>query len=198
MIRPHREQLRHRFVPTIVRLVWQSSDQIETNIVEAGFAKRLGCAEHIVAAVHPARSFQFIVLKRLHAHADTIESGFAPCGTLLMSDRFRIGLESDLFEFAFESGTHGFEYPRKPCRIKQAWRSSAEINRIDDGIRNFRNSRLLQQAGIFSDFAANRFYVRSVEVARKHTGVKIAVGALGLAKGDLHVHSESHGQVKTL
>src|SRR5882724_8034029 len=132
MLRPHREQLRHRFVPTVVSLVRQSSNQIETDILEAGISKHLGCAEDVVAAVHAARSFEFIVLKRLHAHADAIESGLAPSGSLLVSNRFRIGLESDLFEFAFESGTHGFEYPRKPCRIKQAWRSSAEINRIDD------------------------------------------------------------------
>src|SRR6267154_4772845 len=131
MIRPHREQLRHRFVPIIVRLVWQSSDQIETTIVEAGFAKHLGCAEHIVAAVHAARGFQFIVLKRLHAHADAIESGLAPCGSLLMSDCFRIGLESNFFEIAIKSCTHGFENSRKYCRIKQTWRSSAKINGID-------------------------------------------------------------------
>jgi len=144
MLRPQGEQLRDRLIPTVVRLVRQTGNQVEADILETSIAKNLGRAIDVVAAVHAARRFQLIVLKGLHAHADAIESGLAPCGGLLRDDRFGIGFEGDLFESAFECGTHGIEDSRQTRRIKQAWRSPAEIGCIDDGFRTsaMRDSRI--------------------------------------------------------
>src|SRR5882762_5921318 len=198
MLRPQGEQLRDRLVPTVVRLVRKTGDQVETDVLETSVAKNLSRSINLVAAVHAARGFQFVVVEGLHAHADAIESRLAPCGALRSSDRFGIGFERDLFEFAFESGTHGIEDSRKARRFKQAWGSPAEIGRIENGFRDFRDAGFPQQAGMSSDFATDRFDIWNVQIVRKHTSVKVAVGALGLAKRNLHIQSQSHGQTKTL
>jgi len=48
MLRPQGEQLRDRLVPTVVRLVRQSGNQVEADILEASVAKNLGRAIDIV------------------------------------------------------------------------------------------------------------------------------------------------------
>ena len=72
----------------------QTGDQVHADIGEAMFPERFEIAKNVGSAVQPARIFQILIMKRLHAEADSIHAGrailLAVCASVERSrDSFR-------------------------------------------------------------------------------------------------------------
>ena len=125
----------------------QSGNQIEADIAETGVAKNPRGVVNIFATVHAPGGFQFLVTKRLDAHADAIESRVAPGGCFFGCNCFGIGFEGHFFEFAIEARANRVENAAKTVRVEKAWRSAAKINGVDNRVGNCRDCRF-RAAGV--------------------------------------------------
>src|SRR5579863_5238393 len=149
-------------MPTAFGLMWQAGDQIEAEIAESSGAQKFCRLENICAAMHSPGGSQFRLVKGLHAHADTVESRFAPRGCFFGRNCFGIGFERHFLECVRESRANRGDDFREAFRFKKAGSSAAEINGVDGRIQDIRYSIFLEEAGKFGDLAANRADIRRV------------------------------------
>src|SRR5258708_6777828 len=194
MSRRELNQLVQRIAPAFRSLVRQAGDQVEADVVNSCGVKNGQRAIDIRAAVHAAGGLEFDVGKRLHSEADAIDSSCGPvCGFFRLYS-FGIGFQRYFTEFGRKRFANRVEHRLKMSRVKQARRSTPEINGVHgefcERIRQ-RNASMREAGPVFADFGLHGGRIRSKTRARDHARMKIAVRAFGLAKRDLNVDAEA-------
>ena len=108
----------------------EPGDQIETDIPDASLTQNGHGLVDIRAAMHAAGGLELSIDKRLRAKTDAIDSVSDPeCG-LFRFDRFGIGLKSDFLPRTVVSLAYGAQKLAKKPRVQEAWRTTADIDRV--------------------------------------------------------------------
>ncbi len=144
--------------------------------------------------MHAARGSEFAILKRLHAHADAIESGFEPGRRAFRRHGFGIGFERCFTPPRMECATKPRPSFQPVLRRKKTWRAAADVYGVHLNLR----MRLIAPPGdsafrvklrVICQFAADGACVRRMQSLREDSRVKIAVGTLRLAERNLDVEA---------
>ncbi len=171
--------------------MWQSGDQINIQVRDAGDAQACNIVEHLIARVHTADRPRFAVNKRLYAKTHTINAttnqGFEHfrgkgCGRTLNRN---LGIGGNFKVLAQRT-----EYLLYLRRIQNAGRTSTQIDRVHLG---FPPAAVhLDHTPCRSDVLRQAIDVALHARARKHVGGEVAVTALRLAKRDRNVNTKRH------
>src|SRR2546423_13410109 len=78
MLRPKLQRLFKISFPTIDRLSWQSSDQIEVHVIESGIAQELERGANVGCIMCAAEHLQLAIIKRLRAKTGAVDSKLPP------------------------------------------------------------------------------------------------------------------------
>ena len=184
MLRPQRHGVRQRPLPVLHGLPRQAVDQIQTQICELRLPRRHHRLLHLLIGVYPPDAPQQGVVGGLHAEGQTVEARPPQLPQLLpVPGAVGIGLQRDLrVPCHVVPPKHRLQDTAKPRRTQIAGRAAAEIHRIH-----------LHPGG------AGRYLLQMAQ-QRRRVGVhlllavgqrvEVAIGALGLAEGDVDIQPQ--------
>src|SRR5580658_9018901 len=136
-------------------------------------------------AVDPAEELKPLVIERLGAEADSVDSGSAHPVELGRVDRARICLQRDLGAALEAEAARGRGQDRRDrFRLEERRRAAAEENRLEPP------SRPWSLAGAVLDLGDERAHVVVLGPARDGVRVEIAIRAFGLTVWDVKIERE--------
>lgn len=163
-------------LPVGAGLAREGEDQVEVDVVEAGIAEDVECAQCLVARVDPAEPFELAIVEGLDAEGDPVDAAGAEEAGLFRGDRAGVAFDGpfggSVGDMAVEAGQEGV--PRRG--IEQGGGAAAEVDGQRFGERRDR-----------FEFACEGPQVAVDEMGRGWFGVESAVTAFPRAERNVNV-----------
>src|SRR5262249_21387397 len=147
----------------------------------------------------PPQTLQLGVMERLHAEAQSIDTGVAETFQLPAIDRFGVRLERDFaVRIDSESIANRPDDGGDLCRIEQRRRSAAEVDRVD-GVAGVAGAKAPAYGSVGRVFRPGDFPDERLDVARLQRlvvqpAIEIAVVADRRTERDVDVDTEGGGR----
>ena len=174
-----------RFLPAGEGLVGQAIHQIDRHIGKADLARPLHRLPRLLIGVRAAELLEHLVVVGLDADGNAVEARAQEFFERLVRHAVGVGLERDLrVRVEAEAALDLVKDLLQILRAEETGRAAAEIDRIDHVLR--------RKAAGFLDMVGQRLQivVGHMTVAAAAEGVEIAVFALALAEGDMHIDAQ--------
>ena len=170
--------------PLLQGLVRQTVDQVQADVVQPGLAAGGHGVLHLLPGVNPAQPPQGLVIRGLHPQGDAVEARPAQGPqSPPVPGAVGVGLQGDLRPVPDPALLlHGFQQGNKPLVAQIAGGAAAEI----DGVHPV----VLHLGGHLGDVPGQGRGIGVHLLLAMGQGVKIAIGALGLAEGNVQIQAQ--------
>ena len=169
--------------PLLHSLVRQTVDQVQADVVQPRLAAGGHGVLHLLPGVDPAQPPQGLVVRGLHPQGDAVEAPLPEGSCHFGGDGDGVGLQGDLRPVPDPALLlHGFQQGNKPLVAQIAGGAAAEI----DGVHPV----VLHLGGHLGDVPGQGRGIGVHLFLAMGQGVKIAIGALGLAEGNVQIQAQ--------
>ena len=170
--------------PLLHSLVRQTVDQVQADVVQPRLAAGGHGVLHLLPGVDPAQPPQGLVVRGLHPQGDAVEARPAQGPqSPPVPGAVGVGLQGDLRPVPDPALLlHGFQQGNKPLVAQIAGGAAAEI----DGVHPV----VLHLGGHLGDVPGQGRGIGVHLFLAMGQGVKIAIGALGLAEGNVQIQAQ--------